>query len=105
MADTQTGPSLDEFADTLIKEKNYTTLSPELHDQMKKDLLSRLHEFLIAKTIAKLSEGGVKGLKELLDKNASDEEVQTYVTSKIDDAPTFIGDVLFQFRQTFLGLE
>ncbi len=104
MPDTQIDPTLSNYAETLIRDKNYTSLTSEMYEEMKKDILKRLHDFMIAKTIAKLSEEDVKGLKALLDKNATDEEIQNFVASKIEDAPAFLGDVLFQFRQTFLGL-
>lgn len=101
---TQLDPTLVDYAETLIREKDYKTLSESMHKEMVADILKRLHDFMIAKTIAKLSNEDVKGLKALLDKNATDDEVQQYVASKIEDAPTFLGDVLFQFRRTFLGL-
>ena len=104
MPDTQIDPTLSNYAETLIRDKNYTTLTGEMYEVMKKDILKRLHDFMIAKTIARLSEEDVKGLRALLDKQATDEEIQNFVASKIEDAPTFLGDVLFQFRQTFLGL-
>jgi hypothetical protein len=96
--------TLDDFAETLIKEKNYTTLTPAMHDELKKDILDRAQEFLIAKTISKLSDDNAQKLSELLDKTPSDEQLQEFIGSCITDAPNFIGDTLFQFRQTYLGL-
>lgn len=96
--------SLDDFAETLIKEKNYTTLTPAMHDELKKDILDRAQEFLIAKTIARLSDDNAQKLSDLLDKNPTDEQLQQFIGSCITDAPNFIGDTLFQFRQTYLGL-
>lgn len=102
MADTTY--TLEEYASTLIKEKNYSTLTPEMYEELKKDLIDRVQDFLIAKTIAKLSDQQVKDFNALLDKNPDDAQIHAFISSAITDAPTFIGDTLFQFRQTYLGL-
>jgi len=60
MPDTQIDPTLSNYAETLIRDKNYTSLTSEMYEEMKKDILKRLHDFMIAKTIAKLSEEDVK---------------------------------------------
>lgn len=96
--------SLDDFAETLIKEKKYSTLTPAMHDELKKDILQRVHDFLLAKTIAKLSDDQAKELDQMLDKNPSDDTVRDFITKSIPDSESFIADVLFQFRQTYLGL-
>jgi hypothetical protein len=96
--------TIDEFAESLLTAKNYTTLTAEMRVELKNDIVERVHDYLIAKTIAKLSDEDVKKLNALLDKDPSDEEIQKFITTTIADAPTFIGDTLFQFRQTYLGI-
>jgi predicted Zn-dependent protease len=96
--------TLDDFAETLIKAKQYKTLTQEIHDALKKDILSRVHDFLLAKTIAKLNDEQAKSLSDLLDTNPSDEIIQDFIAKSIPEAPDFVGNILFEFRQIYLGL-
>lgn len=96
--------TLDDFAETLIQDKQYKTLSPEIHQELKKDILQRVHDFLLAKSISKLSDDQAKELDQLLDTNPKDEEVQDYIEKAIPNSVDFIADTLFQFRQVYLGL-
>lgn len=96
--------TLDDFAESLIADKQYTTLSPEMKEELKKDILQRAHDYLLAKTIAKLDDQQAQELDALLDKNPKDDEVQDFIAKAIPDSATFIGDTLFQFRQVYLGL-
>jgi len=99
-----TNYSLDDFAESLIRDKQYTTLTPAMHDELKKDILQRAHDYLVAKTIEQLSDDQAKQLSELLDKSPTDQQIQDFIATAVPDAPTFIGNTLFQFRQTYLGL-
>jgi hypothetical protein len=96
--------TLDDFVESVIKEKNFSTLTSAMHEELKKDLLDRVQDFLIARTIAKLSDDKAKELSVLLDTNPDDKQLQDFIAGSIPDAPTFIGDTLFAFRQTYLGL-
>lgn len=96
--------TLDDFAETLIKEKNYTTLTPAMHDELKKDIITRAQEYLLAKTIERLDDKQADDLSALLDKDPKAEQMQEFIGKCIDDAPKFIGDTLFSFRQIYLGL-
>lgn len=96
--------SLNDYVETLIKDKQYTTLTPAAHEELKQDILQRVHDYLLAKTIAKLSDEQVKSLNALLEQKPSDDQVQQFIADSIPDSASFIGDTLFQFRQTYLGL-
>lgn len=102
MADTNF--TFNDYAESLVKAKNYSTVTPEMHEELVKDVINRVQDFLIAKTIAKLTDDQVKQFNTLLDTKPTDEQTQQFISGAITDAPTFIGDVLYQFRQTYLGI-
>ncbi len=104
MANNTAQPTLDEFADTLIKDKQFKTLTPEMFQELKLDIIQRVHDFLLARTIAKLTDEQAKELADFLDTKPSDEQIQDFIAGAIPDAPTFIGNTLFEFRQIYLGL-
>jgi|APSaa5957512576_1039674.scaffolds.fasta_scaffold261345_1 hypothetical protein len=96
--------TLDDFAETLIRDKQYTTLTETTHTELKNDILKRAHDYLLAKTIAKLTDEQAQELDKLLDTNPEDSKVQDFIKDAIPDSAIFIGDTLFQFRQVYLGL-
>lgn len=96
--------SLEDFAEALIKDKQYSTLTPTTHAELKLDILQRVHDYLLAKTIGKLNDSQVKELSALLDQKPTDQQIQDFINNAIEDSATFIGDTLFQFRQIYLGL-
>lgn len=102
MADTTL--TLDDFAESLIQAKQYKTLTQEIHDELKKDILARAHDFLLAKTIAKLSDEQAKALSALMDTKPSDEVIQDFIAKAIPEGSDFVGETLFNFRQIYLGL-
>lgn len=101
---TDTTYTLDDFAETLIKDKQYKTITEEIHKELKADILQRVHDFLLAKTIAKLTDEQAKALSTLLDTKPTDQVIQDFIAKSIPDSPDFVGDTLFAFRQTYLGL-
>jgi hypothetical protein len=96
--------TLDDFAESLLREKNYTTLTDGMAKELKEDIKQRAQDFLMAKTIAKLSNEQIQELDKLLDKNPESQELQDFIAKCIPDSTVFIGDTLFEFRNKFLGL-
>ncbi|MEI6690259.1 MAG: hypothetical protein WCL07_00755 [bacterium] len=105
MDDQTKSPSLSDYADTLIKEKNYTTLTEEARVELRNDLLRRLNEFMMAKVVAELNEKDTQEFSTMLDTNPSEEQIQTFIKGKLSNPTEFIGNTLISFRKTFLGLE
>ena len=96
--------TLDDYAETLLKEKNYQTLTPAMREELKKDILSRVQDFIIARVINKLSDEQVNEMNALLDTDPSDEQIMSFVSKSLNNSDKFISDTLFQFRQTYLGM-
>ncbi len=97
--------TLADYVDKLIAEKNYETLTDELKVELKNELLTQLNETLMAKLIEQLTDEEVKELNNFLDIKPSDEQLQQFIKSKLDDPQRFIANVLMSFRRTYLGLE
>lgn len=96
--------TLDDYAESLIKAKQYKTLTQETHDELKRDILARVHDYLLAKTIAKLTDEQAQELSKLMDTKPTDEVVQEFIKKAIPETPDFVGDTLYSFRQIYLGL-
>lgn len=96
--------SLLQFIEELYLAKGYEHFSPERHDEIVKELLQKVNDFLLAKSIAALSDKDAFALEKLLDQNVSDERIREFFSEKIPNAPEFIGSVLHEFRKIYLGL-
>jgi len=97
--------TLSDYADRLLEEKNYQTITDEVKLELKNELLRQLNDTLIARVIEQLSDQEVKELNNFLDLKPSDEQLQQFIKSKIEDPETFITNVLLKFRKTYLGIE
>lgn len=98
-------PSLEQFVDQLIKEKNFPKdLDEAVKKQIKKDLMFRLNDYINAKLVAALPEKEVEEFEKLLEKKASQEEVQKFFQDKIPNLSTFLSQVFLDFRKTYLGI-
>ncbi|MEI8232889.1 MAG: hypothetical protein WCG44_04040 [bacterium] len=97
--------TLADYVDKLIAEKNYETVTDDIKLELKNELLRQLNDTLIARTIDKLSDSEISELNILLETKPSDEQLQDFIKSKIDDPQGFIAGVLLSFRKTYLGLE
>lgn len=97
--------TLSDYADKLIAEKNYETLTPELQVELKNELLTQLNDTLMANLVDQLSDEQVKELNTFFDTKPTDEQLQEFIKSKLEDPQKFIANVLISFRKTYLGLE
>lgn len=95
---------LEQFIEGLIDERKYPDLLPEAKEEMKKDLLIRLDDFIAARIIAALSDTDVLAYEKLLQEKKPEEEVQQFVSSKIPDFVNFLSAAMLEFRAVYLGI-
>lgn len=94
--------ALVSFIDNLIKEKNDPSLKPEQLPQVKAALLTELNEMINTRLVTLLSEVDQRQLDALMDRNATDEELDEFFTKKIPNLPAEIASVLIDFRTAYL---
>ena len=102
--DTQT--QFDQYLQGLIDQKFLQkghTLEPEIIDEMKKDIIRQLDEFIMARVIAALSDEDVLALEKLLAESNSVEQAQKFAAEHIPDFTTFLTNVLLEFQQVYLS--
>lgn len=98
-------PSLEQFVDQLIKEKNFPkNLLPEVLTQIKADLMDMLQRTLNAKILARLKEADQKEFMKMIDEGRKAAETQKFVKEKIPDLEIYLAGVLSEFRKTYLGI-
>lgn len=98
-------PSLEEFVTSLIQEKNFPQdLNQEVKDQIKKDLMTRLNDFLNAKLIASLPEKDIPEFEKILDEKPDLEKIQKFFSEKIPNFSSFLTQIFLEFRKTYLGI-
>lgn len=104
MDPAQANQDLKDYVNRLIEEKGFLDLTPEVRAEVENDLLTQLDDFIVARTIAALSDEDVLSFENLLKDQKSDQEIQQFVADKIPDYPNFLAQVLLEFRDVYLGL-
>ena len=95
---------LEEFVDGLIREKNSPYINDKKREEVKKMLFDDVADAINRKLIAQLSDSQVDELNGLLEKNASDEEVNQLFKSKIANIDELIAQALTDFKAGYLAV-
>lgn len=101
----QVATELNIFIDGLIDQKfaqHKNELTPEVREELRRDIFQRLDEFIMARVIAALSDDDVQQLEQLLQAGKSRQDVQQFAAEKIPDFATFVTDALLEFRSVYL---
>lgn len=96
--------NLGNFVDKLIEEKGFPDLVPEVKQEIKQDLMTRLDNFITARIIARLSDQDVLQFENMLKEEKKQEEIQEFVIGRMPDAINFLTNTLLEFKAVYLGL-
>lgn len=94
---------IDQFVEKLIDAKGYPDLTPEVRVEVRKDLLTRLDDFIAARSIAALSDEDVLIFEKMLTEGKPEEEIQKFLIDHIDEYQNFLTNVLMEFQGVYLG--
>ena len=98
--------SLQTFLTDLIRDKYGKDTDPSVIDEYKKDLLPRLDQWILLKTMTEVamhSQEDLQKLQKMTEENKPANEVQAFLHTIITDPPSFLSKTLLSFRQTYLG--
>src|SRR6185369_4635298 len=90
-----------QFVDGMIDEKfggQGEEISPEARDELRKDLLIRLDDFIMARVISALSDEDLATFENLIKEGKSREELQQFATEHVEDFTNFATDAFIEFR-------
>lgn len=101
---TNQSSAFDTFIDGLIEQK-FTqqghTLSPEVRAELRKDIVGRLDEFIMARVIAALSDDDVAEFEKLLNEGKQREDLQKFASEHIPDFTNFLTNTLIEFQKVY----
>lgn len=95
--------TLEPFINDLLEQKGYADAVPEVKEALQKDLLSRIDEFIMARTIAEFSDEELKEFEKMLDEKKPQAELQKFAIEHIPDYTTFLASSLIEFQDIFLA--
>ncbi len=99
---TQSSPSLEDFAEKLLEERGTDGVDAEIREQMKKDLTDRLEDRINMALVEKLSPQYLEEAERLIDEGNA-ENVQKFFQDHIADVSEVIATELVLFRQRYLN--
>ncbi len=91
------------FINHLIDQKQFANLTPELREEIFADIEQRLDEFIIARSIAQLTDEEVTHFKKMMEEKKTRSELQQYTMDHIADYPKFLDDTLNSFQEAYLA--
>lgn len=97
--------ALNVFAQNLLVEKGAYKLDADTVAAMKKEILERLDILVNKVSLNALSNEQLKEFNALLDKQATTEELQKYISDRVPDLRDRLTEALYRFRLVYLGIQ
>jgi hypothetical protein len=96
--------AIDQFVDKLIQEKNMEGLGPEVLQQIKFDLKSRVEDRVNAAILTALPQSKLVEFEKLLDSKSSSDKITDFCRQNISNLDNVLAEALLAFRNTYLNL-
>lgn len=97
--------ALSKFINDIIDAKNFKTLNSDIRRQLEQDLKNRLLDQIDRAVLGALPENKIDGFNDLLDRNASQREVQQYIANSGVDTKKITLETMLRFRSLYLGVK
>lgn len=97
--------ALSKFISDIIDAKGYKTLDSDVRRQLEQDLKNRLLDQIDRAVLRALPENKIDGFNDLLDRNASQQEVQQYIANSGVDTKKITLETMLRFRSLYLGVK
>lgn len=94
--------NLDEFIDSLVKEKGFDTKDPEVLAQIKSDLTSRVEDRINAMILRNLPEDLLSEFERIVG-GGNDKDIESFVKEHIPDMEEKLVSELLAFKSSYLG--
>lgn len=95
--------ALSKFISDIIDAKGYKTLDSDVRRQLEQDLKNRLIDQINRAVLEALPENKIDGFNDLLDRGASQQEVQQYIATSSVDTKKITLETMLRFRSLYLG--
>ena len=95
--------ALSKFINDIIDAKNFKTLDSDVRQQLEQDLKNRLLDQIDRAVLGALPENKIDGFNDLLDRNASQQEIQQYIANSGVDTKKITLETMLRFRSLYLG--
>ena len=95
--------ALSKFISDIIDANGYKTLDSDVRRQLEQDLKNRLIDQINRAVLEALPENKIDGFNDLLDRGASQQEVQQYIATSGVDTKKITLETMLRFRSLYLG--
>lgn len=97
--------ALSKFINDIIDAKNFKTLDSDVRQQLEQDLKNRLLDQIDRAVLGALPENKIDDFNDLLDRNASQQEIQQYIANSGVDTKKITLETMLRFRSLYLGVK
>ncbi len=102
--DGQQPQDIEQFVDWILAQKGELKDTPEdVKVQLKKDLVESLEDQINAALLSSIPQKDLPEMDQLIQNQASQEEIVKFCETKIPDMKNLVAGVLARFKTDFLG--
>jgi len=102
-------PAIEAFINELISQKfGDTPIDDAARADIRRELTDRLNQYMTLRTIEIISTANpeaMQKLSELIKTNPLPEQVQTFISSYVQEPDVLVAQILTDFRNLYLGTE
>lgn len=91
------------FIDGLIKQRNFSDITPDAQDELRREIKERLDNFLFDRIIDTFSDDDAEKFISLVKEKKSPDELQQFANEHTANYKTFVVDALNDFSASYLG--
>lgn len=99
-----TVPTIEDFIDKLLGEKEYPKLDESSQAKMKNELVEKASRFINIRLLASLNDEDLKKAYQLTKDKTKSKELQELIDLKVSNKEEVIAQTLSKFRELYLGV-
>lgn len=97
-------PSMEQFAQNLLDEKDLNSIDDVTKEAMRDDLVDRLEQVTNRVIVDNLPKDKLAEFEKMIDTDAEPDDVQEFVSQNVPKLESKLADAYFDFRRLYLGL-
>lgn len=91
------------FLESILQDAGMTNIDPKMHEEMIKELFTRLDSFMLTTIIEALPADKIGEFTRMSESGKSKEELESYLRETVPNSQEVFARAMLQFRDLYLG--
>jgi hypothetical protein len=93
----------EKFIDELIDRRDFSDITPKLREQLRKEAMERLNNFLLNRMVDVLPDKDMKEFTTLIKEKKSSEDIIKFISNGVPNYEPFINEAFSDFAYIYLS--